>query len=391
MMDNANIHEYMKKMKVIQISVIDYIENEKNEEEDFLQLKDIIIDSKIQQNQHEFKSFLYLLSNISNNHHRELYFFEKIEKILLNFKDYITKYYLNSEIFNFFKSNKRILLFLLEERIITMDESIAKKIMCGKYMSRKYHHYLWPEIQKYKNENWFIECINRSNSINRSNFFDEMNQLEDDFSEKRKIGESTNIICEMLRNDSVEEFIAYITANKIPVNSVINKLSIYETNLFLLKNKKPSLIEYAAFFGSIQIFRYLLFNKVELPPSLWLYAIHSKNSEIIHILEEYEVDLPKNKLYENQSKYKYVLIESIKCHHIDIAKYFQDKEEDLIDTLSNVNGIKYYNFAFIQNDLINKSLFYYLCKFDYYLLVKAILCTPDIDITNPIVRLIIIL
>ena len=53
-----SILDYMEQMKAIQISVCDYIENVTNEEDDFLQLKNIIIDSKIQQNQNKFKSFL---------------------------------------------------------------------------------------------------------------------------------------------------------------------------------------------------------------------------------------------------------------------------------------------------------------------------------------------
>ena len=63
-------------------------------------------------------------------------------------------------------------------------------------------------------------------------------------------------------------------------------------NISLLSTIKPSifeinkyLIEYAAFFGSIRIFQYLRFNNIELQPSLWFYAIHSNNTEMIHLLE----------------------------------------------------------------------------------------------------------
>ena len=97
-----------------------------------------------------------------------------------------------------------------------MDECIARKIMCDKYIKRNYPEYFWPEIQQFKDKKWFI---NRCKAINRSNFIEEMSKLEGDFLQKRKIGESTNIICEMIRNDSVEEFITYITANKLSVNS----------------------------------------------------------------------------------------------------------------------------------------------------------------------------
>ena len=60
-----------------------------------------------------------------------------------------------------------------------------------------------------------------------------------------------------------------------------------------MKNKNTTLIEYSAFYGSIQIFNFLRMNNVELSPSLWLYAIHGNNAELIHLLEENKVE-PKD-------------------------------------------------------------------------------------------------
>ena len=95
----------------------------------------------------------------------------------------------------------------------------------------------------------------------------------------------------MIREDSIEEFITYDNKNDYPLNSYI-KESIFETNDFLIKHKKTTLIEYAAFFGSTQIFKYLYKNEVELTSSLWLYGIHSDNAEIIQLLEENKVEPP---------------------------------------------------------------------------------------------------
>ena len=65
--------------------------------------------------------------------------------------------------------------------------------------------------------------------------------------------------------------------------------------IYYSKRKKITLIEYAAFFGSIQIFNYLKLNKISLTPSLWKYAIHGNNAEIIQILEENHFQLPQKK------------------------------------------------------------------------------------------------
>ena len=58
------------------------------------------------------------------------------------------------------------------------------------------------------------------------------------------------------------------------------------TNFYSETKKITTLIEYTVFFGSNQIFNYLITRELKLTPSLWLYAIHSKNAEIINILEE---------------------------------------------------------------------------------------------------------
>ena len=74
-----------------------------------------------------------------------------------------------------------------------------------------------------------------------------------------------------------------------------------------------------------------------------------------------------------------MLKESIKCHHIEFAYYFQNNYSENIDSKREIiNGLKYYNFIFIYNDKINETSFIYLCKYDYYLLAFILLNTIDI-------------
>ena len=68
-------------------------------------------------------------------------------------------------------------------------------------------------------------------------------------------------------------------------------------NSFILNRKSTSLIEYAAFYGSIQIFQFLKINNVRLEQSLWL-VIHSVNAELIHLLD-YENVLPIGLSYDD--------------------------------------------------------------------------------------------
>ena len=145
-------------------------------------------------------------------------------------------------------------------------------------------------------------------------------ELPDNFYEKRKIGENDNEICTLIQKDSIDEFIVYINKNCYQVNSTINP-SIYETNTFLLKNKDITLIEYAVFYGSIQIFNYLKQNEAKLRSSLCIYAIYGNNPEIINFIEENKILLSTE---DKNFSYDQIFYESIKCHHIDVANYIQN-------------------------------------------------------------------
>ena len=236
-----------------------------------------------------------------------------------------------------------------------------------------------PEILPFI-DNKFIEIYKKFNRLTRNNNWIEniKKRLPEDFELNRQNGENENIICQMIREDSVKEFITYINRTNFSLNNKI-KPSIYETHSFLI-NKKLSLIEYAAFFGSIQIFRYLFMNRVKQTSSLWNYVIHSNNPELIHFIEEKKVPL--------SNSYKELFIESIKCHHNDVANYFLNNflEDKLLAEKDNqliAKYLKYFNFSFIQNNYVNEETFYYLCRYDYYILV-GILLNDDIKIINKI-------
>lgn len=185
-------------------------------------------------------------------------------------------------------------------------------------------------------QEWFSKIYNYNQWINEIKI-----ELPYVFYELRNIGENDGFLCKLIREDAVEEFIIYVNRNNISRNATINP-SIYETNSFLLKKKiqyNISLIEYTAFFGSIQIFTFLKNENVELKSSLWPFVIHSKNAELIHLLEDNHFELTIDQ----------TLKESIKCHHNDVVNYFLDNYFqniiDLID-IKLVKSLKFINFSF---------------------------------------------
>ena len=142
----------------------------------------------------------------------------------------------------------------------------------------------------------------------------------------------------------------------------------------MIKNQ-PTLIEYSAFFGSTQIFKYLYLNGCSLTPSLWLYAIHGNNEEIIKILEE-------NNIKPNDESYIECYNESIKCHHIDITEYLlknflENKTDD--DFVLVSKSIKYSNFLYFPNDLKSIYVFHELCRYHHILFVNYLFKEESID------------
>lgn len=157
---------------------------------------------------------------------------------------------------------------------------------------------------------------------------------------------------------------------RFSLESVI-KRSVFETHQFLIENESTSFIEYAAFCGSIQIFKYLILNKIELKPSLWLYVIHSKNPEMIHTLEELNIETPDS--------FKLCLFESIKCNHNDFANYIQNNL--LLKNQINLNDMKddvveyafrYCNYSYLPNDY-DSTKFFCLCYYKYSKFAKSII------------------
>lgn len=328
---------------------------------------------EIREIKEELQELLYLIAKISNNHRRNPAFFGKFEQILLHFEPDIKKNFTNSEIFNIFKINKRLLLFLIEKKFIEIDESIANFIY--RKSDTSYRLYFFPEIKEHlkKEDSESIEKELRSQS---------QDYKSDTFLMKRKIGENDTFLCELIRKDIVEDFISHVNKNNISLTSKIQP-SLFETNSFLLK-KEPTIFEYSAFCGSLKIFQCLITNNIEMTSSLWLYSIHGENNGLIHLLEE-------NNVLPEDASYLKCLEEAIKCHHTEIAEHIMKKyvrkEEINHDTFYNnplAYAFHFFNYKFISND--NKKFeFFYACQFNYIKLVQLFLLTKEIDINTKII------
>ena len=317
-----NISKYLDEMKQIQSNILKFIEDDGEVEENYQNMIQFFVNEKIQSNEDDLKMTLRLIAHLSNNFYHCKDFFSKIEKILQFFTKEIKSKYSNQEIFDIFKKNKRILLFLITEQIIILNISIIQIFYTDEYLTLKYPQYFAPEIKSYLDQH-----MDEGRKIpNYRKYI--INEIPENFEENRKKGENEEYICQIIRNDSIEDFITYVNKHFISINSTISK-SIYETNNFLLKinkqttNKEITLIEYSAFYGSVQIFKYLQLNKAEFNSNLLLFAIHGNHPEIISILENNQI---------KPNTYKDCFKEAIKCHFNSIADYIYNnhiKNEEL--------------------------------------------------------------
>ena len=371
-----SIQESLEEIQSIQSKFLEFLESDGNDDYNFSNLQTLFNNQKNLNCKPIISLFFHLITKIANNHHKNNSFYEKIDKVLAFFKIEIQNNFSQREIFNIFKSNKRIILFLIEEKYIVIDKYILDTITSEKYVEKKYPQYFSPEIKQLENEDWFPkkDPFKMLENYHKYEWLDDINkELPNDFYENRKKGENDNFICQLIQKDSIDEFIVYMNRNNISVNLIINE-SIYETNSFLLKTKNITLFEYAAFNGSIQIFNYLRFSNAKINPIIWICAIHGKNAEIIHLIEEYKIK--PNQSFDN------CFMESVKCHHNDIANYIQELylQKTLNSEKNVILFLKNYNFAFLKNDFIYENAFEILCKYDYCSFVDIILKETKIDI-----------
>lgn len=365
-----NIQQYLDKNRANQKTFLEYLEQKNNA--DYQNLYQYVKELKIKGNKHELGIVLQLILAISDNHRRSSDFFKRIEAVLIQFKDEIKEKYTNFEIFQLFKNNKRILLFLIKEQIMEVDEYVAEKMLSDKFKDAEYMLYFYPELQNYvdvKNKP-ITDYKFKSLTEKGMNFY----ELE------RRVGENNDPLCQFIQGDLIHQFISHVRNHRVSLTSTIES-SVFETNQFLI-GKKPTLIEYSAFFGSVQIFKHLLLNGAKLTPSIWIYAIHGNNLNIIQAIEEKRIK-PEDQSYIECIK------ESIKCHHNEITNYIQTKimkTQSIEDYKVRAKAIKFINFEYLPNDLTNPFYFYKLCQHNYITLVDLLLKLRSIDTSYHVIQ-----
>lgn len=367
--------QYLKKMREIQAHILEYLETEPNSQNDYPNLIKFFDEQNVREDPHIIKEMMRLISKISNNHHRTECFNDKIDHILLSFKNELQQNFNNFEIYSIFHKNNRIAFFLFKEKIITPDISIFCFITNKSYPQVYYPHFFTPEFNPlFQKREKLIQHLNRpKNGLPPVHDHNSKN-----YENKRKIGENDSNVCHYIRKNNAEEFASYVKKVNLSYEMETHS-SIFETNSFLLP-RHPTLIEYAAFMGSVNIFKFLIECGIELKPSIWLYAIHSQNMEIINILEEKKIP-PEDGVFQD------CLLESIKCHHNDITEYFLNtilKNKNVNKDAILSQSYTFNNYKYFPDEMnADFNTFFDMCKYDYYILAKMFLdANINVNSTN---------
>ena len=182
--DVKELSAYIKQMRTYQELFLEYFD--KDDEKHFINLKNYFDENKISENKQDFITTLCFISKFSKNHHRSSNFYNKIQKILLYFRPIFSKYCTNIDIFNIFKKTKLLLLILFNEQILIPSPEIYAISVTDSYKNMNYMQYFQKEFRALNSE--------------------QLN-APDDYEEKRAKGENDNLLCSLIRNDDINEFI----------------------------------------------------------------------------------------------------------------------------------------------------------------------------------------
>ena len=170
----SKIEEDIESRKDLYRILLDIIENE-DESKNFEFINKLTKYKERENNEDKITIFQIILS-ICNNHQRDVNFKSKINNLFKYLTNTLKQTMTNSEIFEFFKSNKLIILYFIKNQIIEIDDLISKEIIKDK----AYCQFFYTETASFMKEEEKEE-IRKEMLANDSNIFEE-------FEEKRKEG-----------------------------------------------------------------------------------------------------------------------------------------------------------------------------------------------------------
>lgn len=371
------LKDYISRMKMLYSALLKYIDSDDDSPESFQEFAAFLKGNDFGGNADELRTILNLISKVSKHHRGGQNQTAKLKKVIAYFLPVIKQTLSNLDLFRIFRGSRLLLLFLFDEQAVRVDEEVA--YLVSQKVGMHGLNFFYPEVKRFLTKNGKYGPIIASNTTFKK---------DETFERKRREGENDSLICSLIREDSLEDFVRKFCEEKRSPSDEVPP-SLFETHPMLIK-KKATLIEYSAFFGSRRVLGYLLEHKSDeggaiedCDESLWLFAVCSGSEEVIHLLEEHGI-APGDGVYAE------CLSESVKCHHNGIARYIASKMEaegEDVEAGMSENFFSSYNFEFFPQDFADyESAFEQACQYDYVTIVKILLDTGKLDLREVLVR-----
>lgn len=342
------------------------------EESTIDEIYDFIQENKLTSNKILFNELLQSINLVLRSRPLNLQLYIAL---ILKLKDEILANFSSIDLWHVFHIHKNVLLALYEEKCIDF-QTIRK--FC--YNDKECLKFFFVEVKE-NDEKYFNERIR---FLDIEYFFKNIDIEE--FKRNRKVGHSEWEVARMIREDAIDEFQSHFSNVNLNITVQIPP-TIFESDEVINRKFPPysTLIEYAAFFNSIKIFKFLWMNSpsLEFTPNLPKYAISGGCYDLIHICEEQNQTLKFDEECVNIA---------IEYHHMEIVEYLHDTVDIEFTIWHLQRSIRCFNLDAIFNilqtnpelanasDVYGMTALHFACERGHLELVKFLLTLRKINL-----------
>lgn len=287
------------------------------------------------------ESSIIFLSNIANFSIYNFQQFSLIQDVFIHFSNEIKSNGIDElDLIDFNIDMLCSLNYLYDKNMITVESLYQKSIFNDPLFINFFN-----EIDDYDHEYATTRADEILNDVDHNRYDEEdisfLNHVIQNLEEHRKnrnLNYHSSLFHKAIRDDDIDTFQSILSKNNFSINYKFER-SYYERAL--TEDFNPSLIQVAAVYGSLKIFKFLWMQpSIEISENLIDYAVSGRNFEIIHICENKCPSLRR------------ALVFSIASHQNELSEYIIEnteinKEEDNDNDNDNIyNSLSYVELKF---------------------------------------------
>lgn len=246
-----------------------------------------------------------------------------------------------SEIMHLF-SQKIIFLKFLHDKYITVEDLVnfygvgSTKIQ-----------YFYPEVKNYLSKNpFFLSQLEEPSKYKYIyEYFTSKEGENIEFADDPRLQAGNNDkLSILIQKDDIDTFQKTVSQNNIDIRHHKIEISNFElTKSF--PERSATLIEYAAFHGSLKIFKFLLINNTTFSAQLFQCAFCGRNNEIIHLAEKMTKNIDISDSLINAMSL------SIIFHYDELSEYLYENYEIPMFFKDFPTSVYFENYSFFFNHI----------------------------------------